>query len=173
MDAPFTASQFLEVFGRYNAAVWPAQVVFYGLAFLMIYWAARGAGRWVHAILAFLWAWMGVVYHWLFFTEIQFLTETCCAGHGLWVAPKHGAPEDPDVFGNRESVQSFLKHLLREIAVTKPSFRLAEDSLHLPSRARCMRKRVRKAHRLVTSPGSGARELTVRLRDDFPDGHLE
>lgn len=71
MDVPFTVSQFLEVFWRYNTAVWPAQIVFYGLALLMIYWAASGVDRWVHGLLAFLWAWMGVVYHWLFFTEIN------------------------------------------------------------------------------------------------------
>jgi hypothetical protein len=74
MNAPFTTAQFLEVMSQYNAAVWPAQILFYGLALLMIYWAARssrGADRWVSAGLAFLWAWMGVVYHWLFFTSIN------------------------------------------------------------------------------------------------------
>jgi hypothetical protein len=74
MNPPFTASQFLDVIRQYNAAVWPAQVIFYGLAALMIYWAARPSrnrDRWVSGLLAFLWVWMGVVYHWLFFTSIN------------------------------------------------------------------------------------------------------
>jgi hypothetical protein len=74
MNPPFTASQFLDVIRQYNAAAWPAQVIFYGVAALMIYRAARtshNADRWVSGLLAFLWAWMGVVYHWLFFTSIN------------------------------------------------------------------------------------------------------
>lgn len=74
MNPPFTVSQFLDVISQYNAATWPAQVIFYGLAALMIYWAARtshNADRWVSGLLVFLWAWMGVVYHWLFFTSIN------------------------------------------------------------------------------------------------------
>jgi hypothetical protein len=74
MHPPFTASQFLDVISQYNGVAWPAQVIFYGLAALMIYWAARPSQSpdgWVSGLLAFLWAWMGVVYHWLFFTSIN------------------------------------------------------------------------------------------------------
>lgn len=74
MNPPFTTAQFLDVIYQYNSAVWPAQIIFYGVAVLMIYSAARAsriADRWVSGLLAFLWVWMGAVYHWLFFTSIN------------------------------------------------------------------------------------------------------
>lgn len=73
MQAPFTTEQFLEVILRYNEAVWPMQIVLYILAGVLIWHAARQAGRdrWATLILAILWVWMGVAYHWLFFTAIN------------------------------------------------------------------------------------------------------
>ena len=73
MQTPFTTEQFLEVILRYNEAVWPMPLVFYLVAGLLIWHAARPAGRsrWATLVLGFLWAWMGVVYHWFFFTAIN------------------------------------------------------------------------------------------------------
>jgi hypothetical protein len=71
MNIPFTAEQFLEVFARYNQAVWPVQVLLHVAAFAVIGLAWRAAGRWVLPLLATLWAWMGLVYHWGFFTAIN------------------------------------------------------------------------------------------------------
>lgn len=74
MQAPFTAEEFLAVMTRYNEAVWPMQIVFYLLAGLLTYWALRpseSSNRWISLTFAFLWAWMGVAYHWLFFTHIN------------------------------------------------------------------------------------------------------
>ena len=74
MQTPFTAEQFMEVMLRYNEAVWPVQIAFYLLATALVYLAFRssdGADPWVAAILAFLWAWMGIAYHWVFFTAIN------------------------------------------------------------------------------------------------------
>ena len=74
MDLPFTTHQFLEVFARYNLAVWPAQLVLYALALVALALAIRAprtAGRWVFLVLAVLWGWMGLVYHWGYFTAIN------------------------------------------------------------------------------------------------------
>lgn len=74
MNLPFSRSEFFSVFARYNEQVWPAQVVLYGLAIVAIVLALRrlaNASRWAHAILAILWAWMGIVYHVRFFAEIN------------------------------------------------------------------------------------------------------
>lgn len=71
---PFTTAQFLDVFARYNQAVWPAQVVLVALAVMAVFLAVRptpGSGRAVTAVLAFFWAWMGIVYHGLFFARIN------------------------------------------------------------------------------------------------------
>lgn len=74
MQPPFTTEQFLDVMARYNEAVWPMQVAFYVLAGLLVLWgvrSSRASDRWASGLLAFLWAWMGVVYHWVFFTSIN------------------------------------------------------------------------------------------------------
>jgi Family of unknown function (DUF6064) len=74
MKTPFTVEQFLEVFGDYNEAVFPMQVIFYIIGSAAIYLAIRplpGSNGMISAVLAFLWLWMGIVYHLIFFTAIN------------------------------------------------------------------------------------------------------
>lgn len=74
MELPFTASQFLEVFRQYNTAVFPVQFLFILLALMAIVFAARhhrNSGRAISAILGLLWLWMGMIYHWGFFADIN------------------------------------------------------------------------------------------------------
>lgn len=68
---PFSYEQFLELFAVYNNAIWPAQVVAYGLAVVMLVGLARGASKLVGAGLALMWLWTGIGYHWLYFTGIN------------------------------------------------------------------------------------------------------
>lgn len=71
---PFTHAQFIEVFARYNANVWPAQVAAYllGVSIVVAIAARReGSGRYVCAGLALLWLWTGVAYHGLHFASIN------------------------------------------------------------------------------------------------------
>jgi hypothetical protein len=77
MALPFGADDFLDVFRRYNEAVWPAQ---WGLAAAGLFaaFAAHRAGvrhsrRWAVAalgVLSALWLWSGVVFHKLFFSSL-------------------------------------------------------------------------------------------------------
>ena len=74
MWLPFTTDQFLDVFRRYNLAVWPAQplLVIFGVAAVAIAaYGHRDSGRWVSAILAALWLWMSFAYHVAFFAAIN------------------------------------------------------------------------------------------------------
>ena len=74
MKVPFDVAQFFAVFARYNAAVWPAQLVLEALAVAAIVLALRPRGwsdRAVGAMLGFFWIWMGAVYHWGFFRAIN------------------------------------------------------------------------------------------------------
>lgn len=74
MQIPFTAEQFFGVIREYNAVVWPAQAVLLALAAAALVLVARPqhrSGVLVSCILAFLWAWMGFVYHLAFFTSIN------------------------------------------------------------------------------------------------------
>ena len=74
MKLPFSVEQFFEVFGRYNQAVWPAQIVLVVLgvvAFGLVFSKRTGAARLLSAILALLWAWMAIAYHLVFFAAIN------------------------------------------------------------------------------------------------------
>ena len=71
---PFGREEFLDVISAYNTAVAPLQLALLALAAaalaLPLVHAPR-AGRWVAALLSFLWLWMGVVFHIGFFTGIN------------------------------------------------------------------------------------------------------
>ena len=74
MNLPFTQQQFFEVFSRYNEAVMPLQngLVLLGLsAFGAMVVRRRDSDRVISAILAGLWIWMGVVYHLIYFREVN------------------------------------------------------------------------------------------------------
>jgi hypothetical protein len=71
---PFTPEQFFGVFARYNQAVWPMQVVLNGIAILIVALLVSGrawSSRQVAKLLAALWAWMAIVYHFGHFTRIN------------------------------------------------------------------------------------------------------
>lgn len=74
MNLPFSPEQFLEVFKKYNTTVFPAQIIFYTLAILIIPLSIKRnkySGLIISAILSFFWLWMGVVYHLVFFSTIN------------------------------------------------------------------------------------------------------
>ena len=74
MSIPFTLEQFLEVFRRYNQAVWPAQAILMVLALVATVAAVSGgprASRLVSLIVALLWLWAGAAYHLAFFRDIN------------------------------------------------------------------------------------------------------
>jgi hypothetical protein len=62
------------VFAAYNTAVWPAPVVAYALGIVAVVVVLRGghvADRLVAAVLALLWLWTGIAYHWLAFAAVN------------------------------------------------------------------------------------------------------
>jgi hypothetical protein len=74
MHLPFTTEAFLDIFARYNTAIWPTQIVAYLLGVLAIVAAMRrfrGSDRLIGAILVILWLWVGAVYHLVFFRQIN------------------------------------------------------------------------------------------------------
>lgn len=74
MNPPFSVDEFFAVFARYNEAVWPAQVALTALAIVaaLLAWRPSPTGdRVISGILAVLWAWMGIVYHFIFFRSIN------------------------------------------------------------------------------------------------------
>jgi len=74
MNLPFTKEQFMEVFSMYHEATWPAIVIAYLLAALVIFLLYKKSiytNKIIPAILAFFWAWTGLVYHIYFFATIN------------------------------------------------------------------------------------------------------
>ncbi|MHB9130982.1 MAG: DUF6064 family protein [Armatimonadota bacterium] len=74
MHLPFSTEAFLDVFVRYNTAIWPLHVVVYALGILAVLAAVRpyrGSQQVITGILALLWLWVGAVYHLVFFRQIN------------------------------------------------------------------------------------------------------
>jgi Family of unknown function (DUF6064) len=105
---PFTRQQFFALFADYNRAIWPAQVLAYLLALVVLAVALRrprDAERAVPALVALMWGWTGMAYHALFFFNINtaalgfaalfvlqalLFTQVALAG-GLRFAPRRDA----------------------------------------------------------------------------------
>lgn len=71
---PFTKTDFFNVIKMYNADTGPFVFVFYGLAAFVAYALFMKRKNAEHAALLFLavmWMWMGLVYHWTYFTLIN------------------------------------------------------------------------------------------------------
>ena len=74
MRIPFTVEQFFDIFGTYNTAIWPAQVLAYVLgivALALAFRESRLSTRIVSGILALFWIWMGIFYHIIHFSVIN------------------------------------------------------------------------------------------------------
>ena len=74
MELPFTTRQFYGVFRAYNTTLWPVQwalLTLAGAAIALVLRPRAWSGLAVSAILALLWAWMGLAYHLVFFTSIS------------------------------------------------------------------------------------------------------
>ena len=79
---PFTSTEFFDVFSRYNAAVWPAQLALVMLGAAAVLFARLSTPRASIAasmVLGALWIWMGVAYHLAFFSAINPLAPVFAA----------------------------------------------------------------------------------------------
>jgi hypothetical protein len=71
---PFTREQFFDVFSIYNQAIWPVQIAGYGLglaAVVAILMGRKEAPMLISVVLAIMWAWTGIAYHFVFFSAIN------------------------------------------------------------------------------------------------------
>ncbi len=74
MNTPFTLDQFFEIFKSYNEAIFPAQIFLYLTSLIVIFLIIKPSSisnKIISGFLAFLWLWMGIVYHLIFFTKIN------------------------------------------------------------------------------------------------------
>jgi Family of unknown function (DUF6064) len=71
---PFTQQQFLDVFSNYNEAIWPSQILAYalgGMAIILLFWQPVGSSRAIAVVLSAMWVWTGVLYHGVWFSQIN------------------------------------------------------------------------------------------------------
>ncbi len=71
---PFTTEQFLQIFEKYNQALYPFQFALILVAIATVFLAASRkpfANKLISCSLGFLWLWTGIVYHLIFFTAIS------------------------------------------------------------------------------------------------------
>lgn len=103
---PFTPTEFFDVFRRYNEAVWPVQLLLVAASLVVVVLAFRpssSAGSVSVLVLAMLWLWMGVMYHAVFFSQINPMAAVfgavfaVQAGIFVWL----GIRETPVVFRAR------------------------------------------------------------------------
>ncbi len=74
MKTPFTIEEFFEIFEKYNTTVFPSQLVILLLGVLslvMLHTRLSSKNKIIGGILGLIWIWIGLVYHILFFTEIN------------------------------------------------------------------------------------------------------
>ena len=74
MTLTFTLEQFLDVFRQYNISVWPMQVLLIVLALVATFFSIfkkSYSDKIIGSILVFLWLWMGVAYHLIYFSSIN------------------------------------------------------------------------------------------------------
>jgi Family of unknown function (DUF6064) len=107
---PFTADVYFSLFETYNSAIWPAQLVAYGLGIVVLVlavWPLAAGGRIVLAVLSALWLWNGIAYHLMHFLQINFAAlgfAVLFALQGVLVAAiaiggRRGFRFQPDVAG--------------------------------------------------------------------------
>ncbi len=71
---PFTTEQFIQIFEKYNQAVFPMQFVLILVTVIVIFLAASrkpSRNKIISGLLGLLWLWTGIVYHLIFFTAIS------------------------------------------------------------------------------------------------------
>lgn len=73
MQLPFTVDQFFDVFGDYNLTLWPVLAAFWvaSVAAAVQLIGGRVMTTGLAALAAIQWAWTAVIYHALYFTEIN------------------------------------------------------------------------------------------------------
>lgn len=74
MNIPFTTEQFFSVFEKYNLMVFPFQwiLILLGMfALFLIHSKYSSKNKLIGSFLGLLWLWTGIVYHIIFFTEIN------------------------------------------------------------------------------------------------------
>jgi hypothetical protein len=71
---PFAPNEFIALFGAYNDAVWPVQIIGHLLGIVMaglVLRPSRLGSRIIGVGLALMWTWTGIAYHWLFFSPLN------------------------------------------------------------------------------------------------------
>ena len=132
MQLPFTRSEFLDVFGAYNTALWPVALALWVVSLCFAILFIRGSkpsNRALSALLSVHWGWSAIAYQAVFFSSINpgawlfaglFLAEAVVVG---WL----GVFQTRLQFSTGRSVRHLLASALVAYALVYPVVTLAED----------------------------------------------
>jgi hypothetical protein len=74
MQIPFTPEEFFQLFATYNTAIWPVQLVAYGLGLISIalaIWNVPQGNRVISALLSLVWLWTGIVFLAIYYRQLN------------------------------------------------------------------------------------------------------
>lgn len=107
MKLPFDSTDFFNIFGTYNTALWPLQVVLYllSIGILAVFFKRQKYGRQaVFCLLALLWLVNGIGYHLLYFSTINkaafafgalFIVQAFLFAWYAWKSPRTASEINP------------------------------------------------------------------------------
>ncbi|SDM90723.1 hypothetical protein SAMN05421813_12822 [Daejeonella rubra] len=85
MKIPFTTEHFFEIFEKYNLEIFPVQLIILILGILsaiILHSKIKSKNKLIGGFLGALWLWIGIAYHFAYFTEIN---KTAYVFGGLFV----------------------------------------------------------------------------------------
>lgn len=74
---PYSIDVLFAIFGQFNCETWPAPLIFFALALVMLAALGRSGGgislaRAISVCLAIIWAWVGIGFHYIYFAPFNF-----------------------------------------------------------------------------------------------------
>ena len=129
MQLPFSEREFIEVFGSYNTALWPAALALWvaSLAIFVLVLRGQRIDRVVSLLLAVHWAWSAILYHFVYFAPINpvaylfgalFLLEALLFG---WA----GLKQEPIRYVYERTTMHMIGVALAVYALSYPLFTIA------------------------------------------------
>jgi hypothetical protein len=134
MPLPFTSTEFLDVFGAYNSALWPGALALWFISVALVTLAAgmkNPPSRALSALLAAHWAWSALAYHAAFFTDVNPMAWLFAALFLIQAAAFfwYGAVQRQIQFSTGRSWRHVGGVILIVYAFVYPVITLAESSL--------------------------------------------
>jgi hypothetical protein len=131
VQLPFTRTEFFDVFGAYNSALWPAALALWVLSIAVLVFAARARkppDRALSALLTVHWVWSALAFHAAFFTAVNPMAWAFAALFSVQAAALawHGVIRRRIRFSTGHSWRDVIGGALISYALAYPLINLAQ-----------------------------------------------